>query len=182
MSAHEKPMLFSGPMVRAILDGSKTQTRRVIKSLTQSCPYPVGTRVWVRETWAAIDYYDNRKPSQIPETNLVYRAGGPNLNGEDRQTFKIDGRGKWRPSIFMPKWAARIWLEITDVRVQRLQDISEEDAMAEGVDWRDYAGLASKTARKLFADLWESINGKDSWHANPWVWVYEFKRAEGGAE
>lgn len=83
----------------------------------------------------------------------------------------------WKPSIFMPRWASRITLEIMEVRVERLNEITEEDAMSEGVDWKDHAGLASKTAKKLFAQLWDSINGKKfPWSGSPWVWVITFKR------
>lgn len=224
-----KPMLFKAPMVRAILDGRKTQTRRLVQPQYAEiewrdlhrgyfgtmhtgreqhwervkCPYPVGTRIWVRETWAVIDYYDRRKPSEVPEVNVVYRAGGPDLNGQDRQTFEIDERGKWRRSIHMPKHAARIWLEVTRARIERLRDIPEEDAIAEGIDgvrldglmemtplgmrpetgWMNYSGGDGfNRAARSFSTLWESINGAGSWAANPWVWVYEFEIAEGGAE
>ena len=119
--------------------------------------------------------------------------------------YRADGPmtcGAWKPSIFMPRWASRITLDITRIRVERLQDITEEDAMAEGVDWKPTAGLAEFTAKKLYAQLWDSINGKPAprykpsgvqgpglpkaaritpksahpWESNPWVWVIEFKR------
>jgi hypothetical protein len=185
----ERPILFSGPMVRAILDGSKTQTRRVAKHpLAQAavrinsykgqsefdcifsddtggiicCPH--GTpddRLWVRETWA-----HERDGTGCPDdTGVLYRATDPGWDDE--------GTGlRWRPSIFMPRAASRILLEITDVRVQRLQEISEEDARAEGYD-RSHA-----FPHEWFALLWERIHGPGSWHANPWVWAITFRRLE----
>jgi len=172
----ERPILFSAPMVRAILDGSKTQTRRVVKDAqpagiglchwsktgwahlqlsggcscqTVRCPYGIpGDRLWVRETF-----------NGNAEVGYAYRATEPDMNG-----------CPWRPSIFMPRAASRILLEITDVCVQRLQKISDEDARAEGYD-RSHA-----FPREWFALLWERINGTGSWHANPWVWVITFQR------
>jgi hypothetical protein len=146
----ERPILFSAPMVRAILDGRKTQTRRVIKEKlmrgegahVNNCQYgKPGDRLWVRETFCYHDYL----------ARYLYKADG------------VTGV-KWKPSIFMPRIASRIMLEITGIRVERLQDISEEDAIAEGwpksSDW--------------YRSLWESINGQGSWVLNPWVWVIEF--------
>lgn len=197
----ERPILFSAPMVQAILDGSKTQTRRVVKPQPSSgdhfgfddkqrlqvpawyglwllaCPYgQPGDRLWVRETWAAPDH-----GAQLGFDVLAFRA--------THSDSEIPG-GRWRPSIHMPRWASRITLEVTGVRVERLQDISEADAMAEGV-WRTVSGHYSygdeynpsyATACDAFRGLWESINGPGSWEANPWVWVVEFKRLEGGAK
>lgn len=183
----ERPILFSGPMVRAIIDGRKTVTRRVVKpqpdflgSMTDPntpfktlgaglhgqivCPYgQPGDRLWVRETFAV---YGDEKMAAIH-----YRADRPHHVGQKGMGYK--------PSIHMPRWASRILLEITAVRVERLQDISQEQAMAEGVlscesaldpDGNGYSPY------ELFSALWVSINGHDSWHANPWVWVVEFKR------
>jgi hypothetical protein len=181
----ERPILFSGPMVRAILDGSKTQTRRVAKHpLAQAavrinsykgqsefdcifsdntggiicCPHGTpGDRLWVRETFA--------QGVEGCPGGISYRA--------DHFDPKGDGPAhpmKWRPSIFMPRAASRILLEITDVRVQRLQEISDEDARAEGYD-RSHA-----FPREWFALLWERIHGPGSWHANPWVWTITFRR------
>ena len=172
----ERPILFSGPMVRAILDGRKTQTRRVVKPQPDwirprvsddgiahgycgsgptdgiKCPYgTVGDRLWVRESWA--------KSGEVGDAT-EYRADNPDPIG-----------AKWRPSIHMPRWASRIDLEITGIRVERLQEISERDAMAEGCEY-----LTNSVARSNFVKLWISINGQDSWSANPWVWVIEFKR------
>ncbi|HFF8969403.1 hypothetical protein [Serratia marcescens] len=175
----ERPVIFNGEMVRAILDGRKTQTRRALNWKRQpytemaerddgslwpwaedgerggdiwfSCPFgEVGDRLWVRETFGDCG---NR---------LVYRA-----DTEDGAASQVK---RWVPSIHMPRWASRITLEITGVRVERLQDISEADAIAEGgtkhfnIDW--------------FGPLWASIYGVDSWNSNPWVWVIEFRRVE----
>lgn len=230
----ERPILFSAPMVRAILDGTKTQTRRVVKPKPPSdvleikswhhpsarehhfafkegfngcemhplygpitCPYgqPLD-RLWVRETWAAHWMYNDVPPSaarsercDLQRTdNRWFSAdgnGGPSQHG-----LEPDGhRGRWRPSIHMPRWASRINLEITGVRVERLQDISEADAVAEGIEraedffgcpcWKCYGEDADVVAPDdpvgSYQSLWESINGAGSWDANPWVWVVEFK-------
>jgi hypothetical protein len=190
----ERPIVFSGAMVRALLDGSKTQTRRVVKGqwagwqtfnveddvdgreffmvsgspndiglrpiLTAvRCPYgQPGDRLWVREAWARTRFMGSLDES------FVYREC-------DNRT---DYGGPWKPSIHMPRRASRILLEIVSVRVERLQDISDADAQAEGCSTKDMRHgdrLAS-----VYARLWESINGAGSWDANPWVWVVEFKQ------
>ena len=186
----ERPILFSAPMVRALLAGTKTQTRRIIKpqhlaffnqdaaamlSDWNERPLPYGQpgdRLWVRETFGHFERNQHFKPG----CNVYYRADGNCLELEP-----------WRPSIHMPRWASRITLEITSVRVERLQEISIEDAKAEGA-WgpddsivqkvADYFGtdIFSANPRKAFQMLWESINGPDSWAANPWVWAIEFRR------
>lgn len=232
----DKPILFSGPMVRAILDGRKTQTRRVVKpqpSLFQKevvgahwvdpffegdpafwavnsegkylgkwrkdCPYgQPGGLLWVRETFADVNSESG--------PGFAYRAdesfGRPDYDGPDygagpsfdydkypRGSFSMwysdllngaEGHS-WKPSIHMPRWASRITLEITGVRVERLQDISEDDARAEGIPPfvpEDIGSAAFKEGprwyRHNFEDLWQSINGPGSWDANPWVWVVEF--------
>ena len=191
----EKPILFSGPMVRAILDGRKTMTRRVVKPQpTHYCdsdkcwqwkgyswnevihkpdcridwrgeekpiPFYEGLRLWVRETW---------KPVFEPDTGFVgveFAAGG--MPEDDRNAGAlIDGRDRWRPSIHMPRWASRITLEITGVRVERLQDISEEDANAEGII--DGGCLNCGEPEPC------NCNRPGSWDANPWVFVIEFRR------
>jgi len=184
----ERPILFSAPMVRALLSGTKTQTRRVVKNppsiwtihsiQEQRCPYgQAGDRLWVRETWAKWGRDDQcgEGPSQTHEP--IYRA----------DSYPWDWGDKWRPSIYMPRWASRITLEIIAVRVERLQDISSADAIAEGIEpcasggeWRNYLDSAPNrdalTPRVSYRSLWESINGPGSWAANPWVWVVEFKR------
>ncbi len=192
----ERPILFSAPMVRAILDGRKTVTRRIVNppptrvadglpygngpawahadpgSALMHSPYGIGgDRLYVRETWAAPHAYDHLPPRLIPQDSRIHYAAT-----EDR------GGLLWRPSIHMPRWASRITLEVTGVvRVERLQDISEADAKAEGalcelaeIDSVRLGAMASH--RGGFRNLWTSINGPDSWTANPWVFVIEFKR------
>lgn len=191
----ERPILFSGPMVRAIIEGRKTVTRRIAKPvkhpdlgniytpgalvlenepqhvIDRACPYgQPGDRLWVREAWAEIHV------AQAPgEKWVVYREC-------DNRT---DYGGPWKPSIHMRRRDSRILLAITTVRIERLQDISEEQAEAEGVKGEpcDHArqacagiGCWGDTAKGAFGFLWESLNGAGSWAANPWVWVVEFKR------
>lgn len=217
----ERGMIFNGEMVRALLDGRKTQTRRPIKwkqtrfteigeredgskwpwsedaehacDFWHPCPFgAVGDRIWVRETWAS---------GLSTKSTLAYRATHKREDLEDGFYDTI----KWTPSIHMPRWASRILLEITDVRVERLNAISEEDAQREGVHtevWdqtvvaRNYAARdeffqfwsedmphyveMNQLYRSSFRSLWESIYGSENWLANPWVWVIEFKRVEGG--
>jgi len=205
----ERPILFKGEMVRAILEGRKTQTRRVVKGnfehqweslksyscqwisiensgawglrhkikenpqadfQTVKCPYgKVGDRLWVRETFAN----DEDKAVCDINNNFWYRADGETKFKQAGFTPKT--RGKWRPSIHMMRWASRITLEITDIRVERLNDISESDAIAEGIIGVCEDGLWNDPCDK-YADLWESINGSGSWDLNPWVWVVEFKK------
>ena len=213
----ERPILFTGDMVRALLDGSKTQTRRAVSGsgaamleflaettddLAQEhesgglrvwCDdYPEegsdllkyrygqpGDRLWVRETHYIVD----------EGSQYFYRAtGGYSQHKEIDEAHgnaPLVWAGPWKPSIFMPRRASRMTLEITSVRVERLQDISEADAIAEGIErtahgfWRLYGkpevnGSYSPVAS--YRSLWESINGPGSWALNPWVWVIEFKR------
>jgi hypothetical protein len=210
----ERPILFSGPMVRAILEGRKTQTRRLVKlpsghEFDGYCPKPMfvmcsrpdqptgsrrvpspyghpGDRLWVRETFAPA-YFDDGKPG--------YRADWTALDGVEEPT--------WKPSIFMPRALSRVALEVVSVRVERLQDITEEDARAEGFEadtmWSAYnmkthsqVGFFvdprpnddlidvhpsfTSTARDEFRSLWDKINGKKApWASNPWVWAIEFR-------
>jgi hypothetical protein len=210
-------------MIRAILKGSKTQTRRIVKPqpspawfphgglidiqkkpITESspvigrgfcnyggdegyaCPYGVpGDNLWCRETWAEVWMQDQHK---FPGT-IVYRADD-NATDEMLDENEAVVPMKWRPSIFMPRAASRITLEITGIRVERLDDISEKDAIAEGVRqspiskgyWWDYSTndiqAVCMTARQSYRTLWESINGAGSWQSNPFVWVIEFRRIE----
>lgn len=198
--AKERPILFSAPMVRALLNGTKTQTRRVVKPqpeiaqlLTHSGwsawhdgsgrplrnPYgQPGDRLWVREAWQ-VHHAGGDEPIHGPMKEhpgglvcMGYRATEEE-RVRDHQPFAKPYAGPWRPSIHMPRWACRLVLEVTDVRVQRLQAISGADAVAEGV----YARLPDNgIAQSEFADLWRSINGADSWTANPWVWAVSFRR------
>jgi hypothetical protein len=199
----ERPILFSGPLVRALLDGRKAQTRRVVKPQPTTdgywwtwkdvscngesglrdglpclgpCPYGfIGDRLWVRETWGVIGFPDSEAFNAAPSA-IAFRADG----SDDRVE-------KWKPSIHMPRLFSRITLEITDVRVQRLQDISEEDAKAEGCEpgcltcgenciYCGGCGYCRPAYRDSFINLWNTINGPDSWSANPWVWALTFRR------
>ena len=183
----ERPILFSSGMVRAILDGRKTQTRRVVKQKPYfptdpgigyavereriKCPYGIpGDRLWVRETWAHI-----------------FECGHYNhLHGDKlRYIYRVDNGcipDKWRPSIFMPRKASRITLEITAIRVERLQDISEKDSIAEGsqipcAQLPKSCQQGTFTERTQFSRIWDSINAKKYlWASNPWVWVIGFKK------
>jgi len=177
----ERPILFSGPMVRAILEGRKTQTRRMVKPQpaiatpgcfdVTKCPYGVvGDCIWVRETWARIHDGILHKLDPEPDIRTPHGNGWSTVYRADGEPYHWSDYGvPWRPSIHMPRWASRITLEIVSIRVERLQDIREEGASAEGVDWG---------TRRVFAfrDLWDSIYG--NWDANPWVWVVEFRRVE----
>lgn len=211
MSARERPILMSAPVVRALLAGTKTQTRRIVKhhitgpnppggfydwhdkrtgawvgahggnlkfnktNAAVLCPYGgPGDRLWVRETWAAAHNTDHLKPSEIDCESRIHYAATENLGGLLK-----------RPSIFIPRWASRIALEVTGVRVERLQSISSADAIKEGIEacphggeWRDYLNPTRDmlTPRNSYRSLWESINGPGSWDANPFVWVVEFRR------
>ncbi len=179
----ERPILFSGPMVRAILSGAKTQTRRIFKGTTehkgrynpeyvrvhqhaegwaQICPYgKPGDRLWVKETFSA-------HGALGADGRIVYRADVPG----EREPHGLH----WKPSIFMPRVASRITLEIESVRVERLQDISADDCLAEGIT-ADQAQLGSDASwRAAYCRLWESINGAGSWKLNPYVWAITFRR------
>src|SRR5690606_17555323 len=163
------------------------------------CPYgAAGTRLWVRETWAPL----GDQLTEVTGRPRVFRADADLVRDDsgDRvgwwlgETF-LEGSERpfrWRPSLYMPRWASRITLEVTEVRVQRLQEITEEDAIAEGVAANPYVmcdgtvdELMSISARDNFRALWDTINGKRpgcSWKANPWVWVVEFRRILRGPE
>lgn len=211
----ERGMIFNGEMVRAILDGRKTQTRRIIKNQREGegwsvksaieprcpghthdwwlptatrpysalprCPYGVvGDRIWVRETWAEAG-------AGAPDLQL-YRANYPAHVPTHYENVPSAKDIRWTPSIHMPRWASRITLEITGVRVEQLKSISEEEARSEGVArlregfWKHYQPGWTQhqlSARGSFATLWDSIYGSGEWDRNPWVWVIEFKRIEG---
>ncbi|MGY8332626.1 hypothetical protein L1Q87_18195 [Klebsiella pneumoniae] len=207
----ERGMIFNGEMVRAMLDGRKTQTRRIVKGTDGavkfckewningeevfvvlgekdhtgmnpvlgaiSCPFgAVGDRIWVREAF--------RVHSRATDVaTLVYKASERNSWTEQTRRVPVAVCNKpatpekWTPSLHMPRWASRILLEITGVRVERLRSMSQDDARAEGV----IAASGPMEAGLAFRELWDSIYGEESWKANPWVWVIEFKRVEGGA-
>lgn len=204
-------MIFNGEMVRAILDGRKTQTRRIMKVQPQpcnhanwpdyspdsqwksypngwccavcangttidhrhhakgiNCPYgAVGDRIWVRETWAEAG-------ASAPDLKL-YRANYPAHVPTHYENVPPAEDVRWTPSIHMPRWASRLTLEITGVRVERLRDLSEDDAKSEGITPPSGGVLPGWEYRITFRDLWMSIYGADNWEANPWVWVIEFK-------
>lgn len=195
----ERPILFSGPMVRAILDGRKTMTRRVMKPQPQvyysptepevqrmkwrgvkyrpascaPCPYgQPGDRLWVRETWGLVE---TPLIGAIYKTDWVQDDSGER-DGWWRGDHFHEGDIEWKPSIHMPRWASRITLEITDVRVERLKDITVEDAQAEGVTPLGVEGDGRRW-RAAFREPWDSINARRGygWTANPWVWVISFK-------
>ena len=197
MSNKERPIIFSAPMVRAMLAGEKTQTRRSMKLKPHqqieerddgapwpwmydnerdsdawlACPYgQPGDRLWVRETFMDLQGtgVEHRPDPRGPLHRYAYQADTlPGSRGDEaRKEYGL----KWKPSIHMPRHASRITLEITAVRVERLQDISEADAAAEGVHTDPAC-----PAYDAYQALWEQINGKGSWDANPWVWVLDFK-------
>lgn len=188
----ERGMIFNAEMVRAILSGQKTQTRRIVKCDFQEiagrddgtlwpwredcehaedywypCPHGnVGDRIWVRETFAK---------GLSTKSTLAYRATHKPEDLEDGFWETI----KWTPSIHMPRWASRILLEITSVRVERLNDISEEDAQAEGVLPSTHAITPPEAVYRVgFGELWRSIYGDEGWKKNPWVWCISFKRVQ----
>ena len=216
----ERPILMSAPMIRAILSGTKTQTRRISNphqkggrryfntdgSPRTDCIYPYGAHgdlLWVREAFRFLDSFDGDSPKTVGDRCLIagypkpwapthYEADGWRDNWMNVGTSPGSvTAGKLRPGIHMPRWASRLLLEIVAVRVERLQDISEADAQAEGVErvvagvgWRRYCDPDSEEvgvppcgdARRSFRSLWKFINGDESWNANPWVWVVEFRR------
>lgn len=168
----QRPILFSTPMVQAILDGRKTQTRRIVKPQPPydeheviTCPYGhAGDVLWVRETWQ-------------PSSSVAYVHFKADCRDGD------PGKG-WKPSIHMPKDACRLFLLITSVRLERLQSITRQDAAAEGVcienEAERFPGYQiHRWPEENFQTLWENINGEQSWRDNPWVWVIEFQKMEG---
>lgn len=199
----ERPIIFSAPMVRAILDGRKTQTRRVVKpnpdlgfpekwcdklktvdrfagDYRKYCPYGVpGDRLWVRETFYDDIQPEGRLTSHTDEDfeNLYYRADGECCDQIPECQCADVGKPKWRPSIYMPRWASRITLEVTGVRVERLMEITEEDAKAEAPPTPTIRAPDYFTEKGKFAILWNEINEKRGYHftSNPWVWAVEFK-------
>lgn len=184
MKHRAKPILFSGPMVVAILDGRKTQTRRVGRELGHEDMGPYGSagaKLWVRETWAC--NLADHPPDGYPL--IHYRADGlsyhtDGIRVEPRPSYHDVYAGPWRPSIFMPRWASRATLVIADVRLERLQDISNNDAEREGfAGWKDPAGESRDVEPwEEFRDMWQKINGSRApWESNPWVWVVAFSRS-----
>lgn len=213
--SREIPFLFTGPMVRAILDGSKTETRRVVKpqpvnvpdgyyfapynkgpkwnlwtpdhkmansfqgDTKDSCQWTAKTQagdiIWVKEAhyWDRFEEVPQEKPEDFP-VDFYYRADGECCQQIPECQCGSEGKPKWRPSIFMPRWASRIDLLCTAVRVERLHEITEDGAIAEGIP--KASEEADKWPTKAYKDLWESINGEGSWQENPFVFVYQFRR------
>ena len=219
----ERPILFIAPMVQALLAGRKTQTRREIKlprwtvaedviymdevepvwphalSAVSGCMAPVecpygkpGDRLWVREAWTS-GYQDGCWGTAFRADMTFVQGKRAHPKGPHFHAKELGDHVRWRPSIHMPRWASRITLEITEVRVQRLQEISGDDALSEGVSvtpfwtpkevegkpfeekWWDDFYFHQNYPQIAFQRLWESINGEVSWQANPWVWAISFK-------
>jgi hypothetical protein len=224
----ERGMIFNDEMVRAILEGRKTQTRRPVKNVRADnclvirkptkkrngvythvmdapehglCPFGnVGDRIWVREAWAilgnedgcSVDWNDNLCRGDEKNAARIYRASCEQKPGDyglwsipddtDWKPHTVNEKfdGGWCPSIHMPRWASRILLEITDVRVERLHDMSEADAKAEGATPATYKITPPEAVYRVgFGDIWRGIYGQENWLSNPWVWVIEFKRIQG---
>lgn len=215
----ERPILFSGPMVRAILEGRKTQTRRILKGSTEFkgpynpayleahkdapgwkniCPYGVpGDRLYVKE---AVWVWCRKRPNGTTESgrpkfryiphasHSLFYVADHRQKPERASYAEPDMVWRYKTARYMPRWASRITLEITDVRVQRVQEISEGDARAEGITLRPDAESLKKWGvkhdpRMAFADLWDSINAKRGfgWGKKPWVWAISFKRVNDSA-
>lgn len=218
----ERPIIFSGAMVKAILNGRKTQTRRIVKPQpvhgmewaskgfeppcalhldawanpvgTQTCPHGVpGDRLWVRETWKSTDRRcvdehtdaDHECTDHCTQTYVYYKATpreGYRPRPDKQRIVYLDDSTPldefyltgWRSPLHMPRWASRITLEVTDVRVERLQAISEEDARAEGLALEGL--IKPGHAAGCFARLWDEIHGAGAWDENPWVWAITFRR------
>lgn len=225
----DRPIPFTAAMIRALLDGRKKQTRRVLRPQPPSwcyadrrpgyscmtppghiefrgiyvddagvdhgpaakfikLPYLKGDRLWVREAWRVHQAYDDLKPSELSGEERVW----PEL---DRDNY--DGHGRYRHGRFMPRWASRLTLLVHDVKVERLQDISEADAIAEGIErggfgglwgWIDYGDQSSNMQRyysdprESFRSLWNSLHGPDAWDANPWLVVPTFRVERGNID
>jgi hypothetical protein len=180
----EHPILFSGPMIRAILAGTKTQTRRIVRVPERLSPVPAdawlpwcpygtaGDHLWCRETCALVPASAYRCSREEDGSPVPHRVSPDGTEWAIyREGWSRSAPYRWRPSIHMPRWASRITLEVRSVRVERLQDISEADARAEGVESRD-----------AFRALWQSLHGGldgDPWVlGDPWVWVVEFRRVQ----
>lgn len=213
-----KPILFNAEMVRAILDGRKTCTRRILKGgipfdekaeywnvlkkgewsgpicvehfIKQFSPYKQGDILYVRETWTHFECWNCEGDEEgncveEPHISVLQKQGGCYLY---RATSEISGDARWHPSIHMPKEAARIWLKVTDVRVEHLQDITEDGAKAEGANWKNGQNVGweekmKRTATERFAEIWNSTIKKSDfdrygWDANPYVFVIEFSKID----
>lgn len=217
MKQIEKPMLFSAPMVLALDAGTKTMTRRLFKKPVRDpnfgcelaaceigdqagelAPHPVGSLIWVKETWKCHCVADHEGVLTEPHhigTCIKYKADGAMIKPDrwnEEEGFWCeahDAETKWRPSIFMPRWASRISLRVTGCRVERLQSITEADAVAEGMQFHDGGdighsgwrhdrshGFVYPTAVAAFQWLWETVHGAGAWDANPFVFAYTFEK------
>lgn len=223
MQAADRPIIFSAPMVKAIIAGTKTQTRRIVKPQPfamvvqdcdsgewgqcwderraedgeplrevwkpMRCPYGVvGDRLWIRERWAAPHGFDAFPPGAIPtDTTIIYAATA--ALGGDKGVGGLIARNP----MFMPRWASRLTLEITEVRVQRVGEISEEDAIAEGCSEKARETHPDDESLKIecgyfppsshahaYRLLWDSIHGPDAWEKSPWTWALTFRRIDSG--
>lgn len=207
----ERPMLFNGEMVNAVLNGSKNQTRRVIKGVEggdwlkgaschvfdakHKCPYgKVGDELWVREKWKYDGFTDGGIPFikyaadgaveyKEPSDDWCERVQDIWAELSDPKNYDIEKKAmdhKWRPSIHIPRWASRTQLKITNIRVERVQEISEEDCLGEGVfiDLKNAFAVKPPKLRDKFKELWDSINKESGygWKVNPYVWVVDFER------
>jgi hypothetical protein len=200
----DRPIIFSGPMVRALLDGHKTQTRRVLKPQPSAphfahfrdgsieytigpdgkgkrVPHALGDRLWVKEAWRFDVEWDECKPSQMHAGSaILFEADGTFRNAADGTTGEP---GRLRNARFMPRRFSRTTLTVTDVRVQRLQEIAEADAVAEGVTpYMPCCPDDTTPAADAFMDLWNSLHGPEAWDANPWVWVKTFTVQHGNID
>lgn len=192
----DRPIIFSAPMIRALLDGRKTQDRRVLKPQPFPCadgwgcvdrngapqkwlpclpklhPYAPGDRLWVREAWRVDAEWDDCPPREFDGADAIH------YEADSEQRLHLWGNpftpGRLRSPIHMSRWASRLTLLVTEVRVQRLQDISAEDVTAEGIPFESDALAPYEWSVSRFADIWNSIHGPDAWDANPWVAAISF--------
>lgn len=214
----ERPILFSTPMVQAILAGNKTQTRRIVKKAPTTeinhrlialdngwnwqvdqqgvvptmhreidnpmvCPYgQIGDQFWVRESWYQKGTVGRSYPDDDEYQFFGHKQAAYVADGDAPKDWTV----RKRPSIHMPRWACRLILEITNIRVERLNDISSEDAKAEGFDYSTHPSAIQMGyaigAKTNFRFAWEQIYGQNEWNKNPWVWVIEFKVIQGGVQ
>ena len=214
----ERPILFSTPMVQAILAGTKTQTRRIVKKAPTTeinhrlialdngwnwqvdqqgvvptmhreidnpmvCPYgQIGDQFWVRESWYQKGTVGRSYPDDDEYQFFGHKQAAYVADGDAPKDWTV----RKRPSIHMPRWASRLQLEITNIRIERLNDISSEDAKAEGFDYSTHPSAIEMGyaigAKTNFRFTWEQIYGQNEWNKNPWVWVIEFKVIQGGVQ
>src|ERR1043166_8420695 len=193
---NERPIIFSSPMIIAIREGKKTQTRRVVipqpvapLAPRRHCPHELGSRLWVRETWGNADflYGDGGQEGNTPFV-VAYQADKVGVRftdpphvvpAYDLAQWNCD-KLQWKPSIFMPRWASRLTLEITQVRAERVQDISQEDCLAEGIEPELHLAHWAERLKPRYQHLWDAIHAKRycPWDSKPFVWVLTVKVVE----